>query len=136
MRYSLIVLCVLFVHGCSSEPESIQELECNAIVSGSIYTKSGGGFVDRQYFMHLAITNTGDRDLFSVSVPYTVHFKDGRSENGTASWGTVDLAPAQSVTQILALLSNPDVGLSYKFYTGEVSSLELGDPEILCQPFN
>jgi len=131
----LLSVSLILVTSCIIEQnEPDPEPECSAIVKGEIYTSSGGGITDDKYSIDLEVINTGDRVLFSVSVPYTVHFVDGSNEEGTASWVTMDLNPGATVSQILALLASPDVGLSYKFFKGEISSLQLGEPSQLCKP--
>lgn len=135
MKVFYMLIGIFFtITGCIVEQNNPDpEPACSATVKGEIYTKSGQGVIDDQYYIDLEIKNTGDRVLFLASVPYTVHFENGTSEDGTASWGTVDLVPRATVSH-MALLAKPDVGLSYKFFTGEISSLELGEPSCICQP--
>ena len=133
-KYILALVCSSIFFGCSvdqKEPEP--EPECKVIVDGQI-------IIDKQhdiewhdtYQIYLDITNVGDLTLFNVSIPYKVNFKDGSFEEGTVI-GYAFLAPGERDDFVQGYISGADIQPCYKFFEGEITSMELEEPTCLCQ---
>lgn len=121
----IMLLVLIFVKGCKKdEGESI----CEAVVKSDLII-----LID-VYAVNFDVTNTGDKKLTRVTIPFVINFDNGTSKQGEA-YMIIELAPGDTMNDVEALISpasqNP-YNPRYIKFDGDIISHEFKTPSIQC----
>ncbi|NQV15338.1 hypothetical protein HQ531_07760 [bacterium] len=124
---AISIFCPLFSCEDSAQPE--EESSCRAIVSMQLTLGSDN------YSLNGEVTNSGDRRIMMISIPYTMYFTDNSTDSRSAQMNAMDVTPGETET-VNFLISpanqNPYSPRWIKIGSKVIDRVEYSEPAVTC----